>query len=172
MGLDSCIYRKIEINSNNEEDDYKYTDEIAYWRKCWGVNNWLKEKVVSKVTDQVFMIDTSIFYPILDKMKIYLNEMLKKARESGYFISEENDLDLQYEELRMTAINLYEEDGHLFQDYEKLSKILLSFKIEGLDYSTFENSIWSPINTFIQTYFQFKNIIDSKEDKLFFLESY
>ena len=150
MGLDMCF-------RNNKED-------IAYFRKCYGLNDWIKSKC-EKIEDD-YLFDTSILPPILEKMRLYLNKMISVAEQDGYFIVSQTN---KYENLRLLVCEMDEEQN---ETYTKLDKIIKSFNIDGLTYDNFEDSIWSSVNTFIQTYKQFVNLLECNTNPVFYLESY
>ena len=81
---------------------------------------------------------------------------IDRACSNGIFLS-------QYVIYRLISAGLllsikYNEDN--YKDYCKIEKCIKGFNINGLDYDSFEDSIWNPINTFIQTYKNFEKVVN------------
>lgn len=147
MGLDTVFIRANCFNKNNQEDN-----EVGYWRKCYGVNNWLVHKATKCVKhDYEFEFSTDILKPIIPEMEKYLDKMIKRAKQIGYIVD-------NTEELFTLAIQLYDEDN--YEEYCKIEQIIKLFNCEGLTYQDFQDSIWCSISTFIQTYDNFKEAIN------------
>ena len=159
MGLDTSLIKKKWDSIEKSLDDIE-ENEIAYWRKCYGINNWLKSKSKNIENSYLKEFPAGILRPTVEKMDNYINKLIEKANELGYFV---NDID----DLYSLIIEL---DNDSDENYDKLEKIIKSFNIDGLDFKTFEDSIWSSLSTFIQTYNNFKKA--EKESVLYFSESY
>ena len=142
----------------NKEDK----EEMAYFRKCYGINDWIKSKC-EKIGDN-YLFDTSILPPILEKMRLYLDKMISVAERDGYFIVSQT---YKYENLRLLVCEMDEEQN---ETYTELDKIIKSFNIDGLTYDNFEDSIWSTVGTFIQAYQQFTKL--EGQGKIIYIESF
>lgn len=140
MGLDTTLYEKYDIQTD------KYTHEISSWRKCWGVDRWLRRKAVETIKDGcAFKLDTDILMPIIAKMQPYIDKMISLANRKKYFV-------LDAESLLYLIGRLYDDENN---DYLAFDKIIKSFCCEGLYYSDFQDSFWSGVTTFINTYIGF-----------------
>lgn len=151
MGLDMYFIK-------SKEDK----EEMAYFRKCYGINNWIKSKC-KKIEDN-YLFDTSILPPILEKMKIYLDKMISVVEQDGYFIVSQT---YKYEDLRLLVCEMDEDQN---ETYIKLDKIIKSFNIDGLTYNNFEDGIWSTVGTFIQAYQQFTKL--EGQGEIIYIESF
>lgn len=150
MGLDTIIRRK----SDNEE--------LAYWRKCYGVDRWLRSKASSELeNDYEFEIDTVVLRDPVEKMEKYIARLITKANNLGYYVED-------VESLKQLVSTLYEEN---IDDCEELEKIIKSFAVDGLDYSAFTDSIWAPLDIFLITYSQFQKALTTDE-KVTLISSY
>lgn len=144
MGLDTTLYEKYDIQTN------KYTHEISSWRKCWGVDRWLRRKAVETIKDDcAFKLDTDILMPIIAKMQPYIDKMMSFADKKGYCVADA-------ESLLYLVGNLYDDENN---DYLAFDKIIKSFCCEGLCYSDFQDSFWLGVTTFINTYLGFSKAI-------------
>lgn len=144
MGLDTLLRTKVW-----REDDDNDEDDVCYWRKCYGIDNWLAEHSSEVIEPQcTWKIETKILKDSLGTFEKYINKLIKKANQLGYEIED-------FDELYSLIVSLNEED----KDMLKLEKVIKSFDYKGLDYRTFEDSIWSPLSTFCQTYQHFKKAI-------------
>ena len=140
MGLDTTLYEKYDAQTN------EYTHEISSWRKCWGVDRWLRSKAFEVIrSDHAFKIDTEILKPIIVKMVPYIDKMISLANRKKYFV-------LDAESLLYLVGRLYDDENN---DYLAFDKIIKSFCCEGLCYSDFQDSFWSGVITFINTYIGF-----------------
>lgn len=144
MGLDTLLRKKVW----NEDDDNKEND-VCYWRKCYGIDNWLAEHASEVLEPQAtWKIETKILEGSLSVFEKYINRLIKQANKLGYEIED-------FDELHSLILSLNEEDNDMLE----LEKVIKPFDYEGLDYRTFEDSIWSPLSTFCNTYQQFKKAI-------------
>lgn len=146
MGLDTIIQRK-----NDGE-------EIAYWRKCYGIDRWLRSKAIPQDNENYeFKINTEVLKQPFEKMTNYIQKLIGRASELGYYVQDT-------EELKELIINLDEGGAEEIGDLDKLEKIIMSFASNGLDYSAFKDSIWSPLHTFLTTYAQFEKALNTEEE--------
>lgn len=145
MGLDTTLYEKYDA----QNDEYK--NEISWWRKCWGVDSWLRRKATNVIKeDCAFSFDTEILKPIIVKMEPYIDKMMLLADLKGYCVTDE-------ESLSYLIGNLWDEEN---KDYLAFDKIIKSFYFDDLGYGDFEYSFWSSVTTFINTYIGFKKAIE------------
>lgn len=162
MGLDT--YLESTLNSDMENDS---REEICYWRKCWGVNNWLRENSTPVgEMDYYRILDTAILKDAINSMRPRIEAMLKICKEKNYVV--ENDF---YK--HKSICDLYSLICDIEDDTDTiklLNKQIKGFKFKGLTYDVFEDCIWSALLNFVRTYNEFLKAI--KYDKVYFLESY
>lgn len=162
MGLDTYLIKEKPSNEYVSLEDWDEI-EVAYWRKCYGVNEWLKSKSKEIENSYLKEFSTDILKPIVKKMEKYIDKLIKKSNQLGYFVDNVDDL-------YSLVIELDNNYGYNNQNYDKLEKIILSFNMDGLDFDSFDNSIWSSLSTFIQTYDNFRKA--EKESVLYYDESF
>ena len=129
MGLDTHL----KFNNN----------DVAYWRKCYGLDSWLEKNSID--VDDKKLFKTKILKDITDKMKLYILKMIERINELGYYVNDDEDL-------RLICCDLYEGNIDEYNDYESIQKIIKSFSSNDLNFDTFSDSLWDPVNTFIQAY--------------------
>lgn len=161
MGLDTYLIKEKPKNEYTSLQDWEKI-EVGYWRKCYGINDWLKRKSGKKIEKWLFEFPAEILKPIVEKMEVYIDKLIKKANELGYSVENVDDL--------WSTICTLDESNSIEKDLETLDKVIYSFNIDDLDYSVFDDSIWSALSTFIQTYNNFKRA--SQEPVLYYGESF
>lgn len=156
MGLDTYLCSKIE----DIED--ATSEQCAYWRKCYGVNKWLRSHSIE--------IDNSDYMKLnltKDELNELLNEMSKKITKIANKL---NSLGYDVEtidDVREVVSNIYNTSDA--NDYFEVEKIIKSFNYMYLNYNSFADSIWSSVTTFIRTYIELSKLINA--DTIYFLES-
>lgn len=149
MGLDTYLHRR-----NDGRND------IAYWRKCYGIDNWLSSKAKTVLDEGCrWEFDTAVLDPVIKVMSKYINKLIERANKLGYFI--ENESDLQDLTAELTTDQ---------RDYIKLEKIIRSFNFDDLTFDSFDDSIWDALHVFVMTYKNFTNAI--RYDDLILVSSY
>ena len=151
MGLDIYVYDK---NKGMEDEN------SAYWRKCYGINDWIIKHSIPLEKDY-YKFDTNLLKPIIYEMKERIDKLIELLTKDGYYISNSTD----YEEIRLIVIDWSDTEK------EKYNKIIKSFNVEDLTYEHFEDSIWSPWSTFIQTFINFNNVLYTNINPVYYLES-
>lgn len=138
MGLDTYFHRKTDgIN------------DIAYWRKCYGVDEWLRSKAKTVLDEGCYYeFDTAVLEPIIKAMSKYISKLIECANQLGYFV--ENESNLQDLTAELTTDQ---------EDYIRLEKIIKSFNFDGLVFASFEDSIWDALHVFVMTYRNFINTV-------------
>lgn len=149
MGLDTYLHRR-----NDGQND------IAYWRKCYGIDNWLSSKAKA-VLDEGYRweFDTSVLDPVIKVMSKYINKLIERANKLGYFIENEGELQDLTAELTTDQ-----------RDYIKLEKIIRSFNFDDLTFDSFDDSIWDALHVFVMTYRNFIKAV--RYDDLILVSSY
>ncbi len=151
MGLDMYFIDKYDPSNNVD---------LAYWRKCYGINNWIINHS-EPLENQVYKFDVNLLKPIVSEMQERIIALTERLTIDGYYISNYFD----YEEVRLIVIDWTDEEE------TKYNKILKSFNIEDLTYSSFEDSIWSPWSTFIITFINFNKVLQANINPVYYLES-